>query len=203
MKPTIERALQPVQAAFNESLSRVLDAALVRAMGSPTIEVALTEEAEAAGVQRPKMSHASDAGMDIAAWFPAGDEIIEPGESLRIPTGLVIAVTHTRLRRRQESRFDFPAIVECRTGLALNHGIVPGPRIFDTGYRPDKDDPHGWTLGLRNVSNEPYTISNGHRVAQLIFPMVLRPAAAMRSVELAVIDFGTDRGAGRFASTGL
>lgn len=85
-----------------------------------------------------------------------------------------------------------------RSGLALNHGItvLNGPGIVDSGYRGKVK------AVLINLSNEPYTISKGDRVAQIRF-------VRLEPVEIVVADPEDDvflpadeRGDGGFGSSG-
>ena len=80
-----------------------------------------------------------------------------------------------------------------RSGLASKHGIVPANcvGVIDSDYRGEV------RVMLVNLGAEPYTVSPGERIAQLVIAPVTQPEI----VETDVVD-ETDRGAGGFGSTG-
>ena len=100
----------------------------------------------------PAYETPSSAGMDVRAKLDA-PVTLRPLERALIPTGL---------------RMQLPQGYECqvrpRSGLALKHGIslVNTPGTIDADYRGE--------IGIIviNLSNEPYTITNGERIAQLV-----------------------------------
>ena len=85
------------------------------------------------------------------------------------------------------------AQVRPRSGLALKKGItvLNSPGTIDADYRGE--------IGviLINLSNEPFTINNGDRIAQLVIAKHER--ADWQQVESLT---ETERGAGGFGSTG-
>lgn len=130
--------------------------------------------------QIPFYAHAGDAGMDLCA-----DETrtLQPGERAAVSTGLRIA-----LPSGTEGQ------VRPRSGLSIKHGItvINAPGTIDEGYRGEVK------VLLVNLSQEPFEITPGMRIAQLVIAPVLRVAIA----EAAVAD-STERGVGGFGSTGL
>lgn len=132
--------------------------------------------------QLPTYATALSAGMDVRASLDAPVELA-PGERRLIPTGLYIAL---------------PAGYECqvrpRSGLALRHGItlVNTPGTIDADYRGE--------IGviLINLGQEPFTIADGERIAQLVVKRYER-------VEWEPVESldATARGEGGFGSTGL
>lgn len=93
------------------------------------------------------------AGMDVRAWLPDGPVTLQPGERALIGTGLCM---------------ELPPGYECqvrpRSGLALRHGIsvLNTPGTVDADYRGE--------IGviLINLGHEPFTVTTGERVAQLV-----------------------------------
>lgn len=81
--------------------------------------------------------------------------------------------------------------VRPRSGLALKHGVVAMFGTIDADYRGEI----GATLV--NLGDEPYTLTVGDRVCQL----VLAPVARARLVEVTELS-ETARGTGGFGSTG-
>lgn len=122
------------------------------------------------------------AGMDLTACLPAGPVTLAPGEIAKIPTGLAIAF-----------EAGFEAQVRPRSGLASNHGVTlpNAPGTIDADYRGEVIVP------LINLGREPYTITHGARIAQ----MVIAPVARAQIVEAEHLD-QTERGTGGFGSTG-
>lgn len=85
------------------------------------------------------------------------------------------------------------ALVFGRSGLGINHGIVPANAVglIDSDYRGEI------IVGLHNSSQKEYTINPGDRIAQLVIIPVLLPQIQL------VDDLGqTQRGAGGLGSTG-
>ena len=127
----------------------------------------------------PKHANEGDAGLDLRAKEPV---LIEPGKTGRVGTGLKMAIP--------EGYF---GMVAPRSGLAAKHGITMAntPGIVDSGYRGEVK------LPLHNLSNRPYVVEEGERVAQMI--LVPYISAKCRQVD----DLGeTERGTGGFGSTG-
>ena len=83
--------------------------------------------------------------------------------------------------------------VRPRSGLAIKHGItvLNAPGTVDADYRGEVK------VILINLSNEPFTINPGERIAQMVFA---KHEQAEWLPALFLSD--TDRGAGGFGSTG-
>ena len=124
----------------------------------------------------------ASAGMDLRAHL-SEPVILGPLERAVVKTGLFI-----------ELPVGFEAQVRPRSGLAAKKGItvLNAPGTVDADYRGE--------IGviLVNVSKEPFTISNGERIAQLVIARHER-AEWESSEELSE----TSRGAGGFGSTGV
>lgn len=119
--------------------------------------------------------------MDVCAYLE--DKItLQPMERRMIPTGLFMAIPN-----------GYEVQVRPRSGLAIKHGItlVNAPGTIDADYRGE--------LGVLviNLSQEPYTIHSGDRIAQLV--VARYEQAQLMEVEL--LD-DTERGAGGFGHTG-
>ena len=130
----------------------------------------------------PQYETGASAGMDLRASISAPVSL-QPLERAIIKTGLFI-----------ELPVGYEAQVRPRSGLAAKKGItvLNAPGTIDADYRGE--------IGviLVNVSNEPFTIENGERVAQLVIAKHER-ATWHEAVELSE----TTRGAGGFGSTGI
>ena len=85
------------------------------------------------------------------------------------------------------------ALVFARSGLGIKHGISlsNGVGVIDSDYRGEI------MVGLTNLSEEPYTIHPGDRIAQLVVtPVVLPELERVEELD------DTGRGTGGFGSTG-
>lgn len=150
--------------------------------GVEIVEVEVVRLAHARDLALPDYATAAAAGADLLA---AIDQDIElaPLERRVVPTGISIALPA-----------GFEAQVRPRSGLAAKNGVtlVNAPGTIDADYRGE--------IGviLINLSKEPFRISRGMRIAQLI---VARHARAVWR-EVSELD-RTARGAGGFGSTGV
>jgi dUTP pyrophosphatase len=119
--------------------------------------------------------------MDICA---AVDEplVLAAGERTAIPTGLFLAIPA-----------GYEAQIRPRSGLALKHGIslVNTPGTIDADYRGEL------RIIAVNLSNEPFTITRGMRIAQMVIAPVTRAGLEVVN-ELP----STARGEGGFGHTG-
>ncbi|HVG58605.1 MAG TPA: dUTP diphosphatase [Hyalangium sp.] len=129
----------------------------------------------------PRYETALAAGMDLRADIE-GERTLRPLERLAVPTGLAIALPP-----------GYEGQVRSRSGLALKHGItlLNAPGTIDADYRGEVQ------VILVNLSQEPFTLRRGDRVAQL----VVAPVTAVEIQEVPLLD-ATPRGEGGFGSTG-
>lgn len=129
----------------------------------------------------PEYATEKSAGMDLKANID--DPItLNPLERAMIPTGLSIALPDGT-----------EAQIRPRSGLAAKHGIsvLNAPGTIDADYRGEIK------VILVNLSNEPFTINPGERIAQMV-------VARYERVEWETVETldETERGAGGFGSTG-
>jgi len=150
--------------------------------GVESIEIEVVRLAHARDLELPAYASAAAAGADLVA---AIDHDIELGPLERriVPTGISIALP-----------VGFEAQVRPRSGLVAKHGVTVAnaPGTIDADYRGE--------IGviLINLGREPFRISRGMRIAQLV---VARHARAVWR-EASELD-RTARGAGGFGSTGV
>jgi dUTP pyrophosphatase len=136
------------------------------------------------GLPTPAYASPGAAGLDLYAALPAGQKLVlEPGARELIPTGIEIALPE-----------GYEAQVRPRSGLAVRHGvtILNAPGTIDSDYRGEVK------ALLINHGAQPFDITRGMRIAQL----VISPVARATLVETDDLD-ETARGAGGFGSTGL
>lgn len=129
----------------------------------------------------PHYATSGAAGMDIRASITA-PITLQPLERNLIPTGL-----HIELPEGYEAQ------IRPRSGLAIKNGItcLNSPGTIDADYRGEIK------VILINLSNQPHTIENGDRIAQ----MVVQQAMQVQLVQVNEIS-DTSRGAGGFGHTG-
>jgi dUTP pyrophosphatase len=146
------------------------------------LHVAITTLPHAEGLGLPAYATEHAAGMDLCAAI-AADIVIEPGQRKLVPTGLSIAVPE-----------GFEAQVRPRSGLALKNGItvLNSPGTIDADYRGEVQ------VILANCGDQPFTITRGMRIAQ----MVVAAYARVSWQQVSVLPESA-RGAGGFGSTGL
>ena len=128
----------------------------------------------------PRYTHGpeEDAGMDLHSVEPV---LLLPGETKLVPTGLAIELPP-----------GYEAQIRPRSGLALKHSITlpNSPATIDPGYRGEI------RVILQNLGREPFQISPGERIAQMII-------ARYEAVEWEESDLGESRrGDGGFGSSG-
>ena len=157
-------------------------------MVKPSFEVNVMHTAEA-DTALPLPGYATDgaAGMDVRANLGADVRAegvtINPGERKLIATGLVMEIP-----------VGFEMQVRPRSGLALKSGITlaNSPGTIDSDYRGE--------LGiiLINLSDQPFHVAHGDRIAQMVFAPVTR-------CEWRVVSEtgSSSRGDGGFGSTGI
>lgn len=129
----------------------------------------------------PQYATSDSAGMDLRANLDA-PITLAPLERRLIPTGLHIALPK-----------GYEAQVRPRSGLALKHGIgvLNSPGTIDADYRGEIG------VVLVNLSNEPFVINDGERIAQ----MVIAQHAVAEWTLVESLD-ETARGDGGFGHTG-
>lgn len=153
---------------------------------TPTLHV-LWEDWADRNLPLPAYETPGAAGADIRANLMPDDRAqgvtLAPMQRMVVPTGL-----------RVEIPPGFEAQIRPRSGLAMKHGItVPNtPGTIDSDYR----GPLG--VALINLSDQPYTVQHGDRIAQMVVAPVVQ---VMFAVVEALSD--TTRGTGGFGSTGL
>lgn len=122
------------------------------------------------------------AGMDLRANI---DEpiLIRPLQRVLIPTGLYIALPD-----------GYEAQVRPRSGLAIKKGVtvLNSPGTIDADYRGEV------CVILVNLSDEPFTVTDGERIAQMV-------VARHEKVDWTAVESldETERGSGGFGHTGV
>ncbi|MBB1150932.1 MULTISPECIES: dUTP diphosphatase [unclassified Myroides] len=130
----------------------------------------------------PHYETSQSAGMDLRANLSA-PITLNSLERAIVPTGLFIELPE-----------GYEAQIRPRSGLAAKKGItlLNSPGTIDADYRGEIG------IILVNLSNEPFVIENGERIAQ----MVIAKYEQIQWENTEVLS-ETERGAGGFGSTGI
>jgi dUTP diphosphatase len=129
----------------------------------------------------PSYATEGAAGLDLRASLTEAVTLC-PLERKLIPTGLYI-----------ELPLGYEAQIRPRSGLSVRHGItvINSPGTIDADYRGEVQVP------LVNLSNEPFVIEDGERIAQMVI-------ARHEVIQWEPVEelSETKRGAGGFGHTG-
>ena len=130
----------------------------------------------------PQYATEQSAGLDLRANLDSPVEL-KPLERKLIPTGLYMALPK-----------GYEAQVRPRSGLAIKKGItvLNSPGTIDADYRGEI-----WVI-LINLSDQPFLINDGERIAQMV--IARHEQAEWEQVD--VLD-ETERGAGGFGHSGV
>ncbi|AUG58808.1 dUTP diphosphatase [Acetivibrio saccincola] len=145
----------------------------------------------------PTYANEGDAGMDV---YAAEDVLIEPGETVIVPTGIKFAIPK-----------GYEIQVRPRSGISYKTPlrIANSPGTIDSGYRGElgiiitnTSERNDYPLIETNSDGNKkgtYKIKKGDRIAQIVLQAV--PRINFVKVD-SVKDIGNDRGGG-FGSTGV
>ncbi len=125
----------------------------------------------------PSYAHEGDAAVDL---YSCVTVTIQPGERVQIGTGIAIELPP-----------DHATYIWDKSGLSHKHGLKTLGGIIDAGYRGE------YKVGMVNLSNEPYTVEKGHKIAQ----MFIEKRTLLEFIEVDELS-DSSRGAGGFGSTG-
>ncbi len=151
-------------------------------MNRSELKVLVSVMPHAEGLGLPEYATSQSAGMDLCAAVEA-DITLLPGARTLVPTGLAIALPE-----------GWEAQIRPRSGLAIKNGItlLNSPGTIDADYRGEIK------VILANMGAEPFTISRGMRIAQMV-------VARYERVKWDKTDSlpDSERGKGGFGSTGV
>lgn len=136
----------------------------------------------AQGAVLPSYQTTGAAGADVCACL-SQPIVLEPGSRAMVPTGLSFEIPR-----------GYEVQVRPRSGLAAKNGVtvLNSPGTIDSDYRGEVK------VILINLGSEPFAISHGDRIAQLI-------VAPVEQARFHVVEnlSSTERGQGGFGSTGV
>lgn len=130
----------------------------------------------------PEYKTSGSSGMDVRANLDRSCIILEPHKTALVPTGLYLEIPQ-----------GYEVQIRARSGLALKHGIglANGVGTIDSDYRGEVG------VILINMSDTPFEICDGDRIAQMV-------VARVEKMELVEVDSisQTERGTGGYGHTG-
>lgn len=151
--------------------------------GDETVQLRVMRLPHGADLPLPAYQSTLASGLDLLAAVPAEAPVhIAPSARAMIPTGVAIA-----LPRGSEGQ------IRPRSGLAIRHGVtvLNSPGTIDADYRGEIQ------VILVNHGAEPFVVSRGMRIAQLIIARI-QHAQLVETLSLDV----TERAVGGMGSTG-
>lgn len=146
------------------------------------IELKIKKVRSGVEITLPQYMSDGASGLDLPVTIDK-DIILGSLERALIPTGIAIALPH-----------GYEAQIRPRSGLAIKHGItlLNTPGTIDSDYRGEVQ------LIVINLGKEPFRITNGMRLAQMVIAEYV-PVAPVIVDELDE----TVRGDGGFGHTGI
>jgi dUTP pyrophosphatase len=130
----------------------------------------------------PQYATTGSAGIDLMAAIDT-DIILEPFKRQVVPTGICMSLPN-----------GFEAQIRSRSGLSFKNGVfvLNSPGTIDSDYRGEIQ------IILMNNGDEPFTVTRGMRIAQLVI-------AKFETIEFNVTDEldETIRNTSGFGSTGI
>ena len=147
------------------------------------VELKILDERLGRSIPLPEAATPGSAGMDLRAAI-AGQLTLEPGASVLVPTGFAIHIGDA----------GWCGLIVPRSGLGHRQGLVMGnlTGVIDADYQGPL------LISCWNRSEQPVTISEGDRIAQLLLVPVGRARFQL------VDEFAaSQRGEGGFGSTGV
>jgi len=151
-------------------------------MSEVTIKIKRVRGDRDADIPLPAYMSDSASGADLHAAVDE-DLVLHPGQRALVPTGLSVSIP-----RGCEIQ------IRPRSGLAIRHGItlLNTPGTIDSDYRGEI------RIIAINLSDEPFTIRRGDRIAQMVVGRTWQA-----QFELAADLDPTGRSSGGFGSTGV
>ncbi len=130
----------------------------------------------------PTRGSVAAAGYDLYACLDTTKITVSPHSTQKIGTGIAVAIPD-----------GYFGAIFARSGLAAKSGLRPANcvGVADSDYRGE------YIVALHNDTDEPKTVENGERIAQL----VIMPFLSAEFNEVEELD-STERGSGGFGSTG-
>lgn len=152
----------------------------------PIIPIMYTEDRAGNGEWsgRPDLclrrSKEDDSGYDLPLWLPDGFFVIPAHGVKDLRTGLRLCLPR-----------EYGALIKARSSAFKHHGLRVHEGLIDSGYTGELR-----VLAV-NTTGSPVKVTDGQRIAQVVFFPVVRPSFAVVTVFPE-----TERGTDGFGSTG-
>lgn len=147
-----------------------------------SIELKILDSRIGDSIPLPHYATSGSAGLDMRACIDTA-LMVEPGETVLVPTGLAIHIGDA----------DLAAVLLPRSGLGHKHGLVLGnlTGLIDSDYQGQV------YISCWNRSDKAYEVQPGERIAQMVFVPV-------EQVQFEVVEEFDDssRGEGGFGHSG-
>lgn len=108
-------------------------------------------------IQLPRRSTKKSAGYDIRA---VGDYLIAPGETLKVPTGLKVAMPDDEV---------FLLFIRSSLAIKSNITLTNNVGVIDADYYNNNDNEGHFWITIRNEGDYSFHIKSGDRICQGIF----------------------------------
>ncbi|HLC94937.1 MAG TPA: dUTP diphosphatase, partial [Patescibacteria group bacterium] len=108
-----------------------------------------------ADAMMPTRAHSDDAGMDL---YAAEDRVLITGEQRAIKTGIALSIP-----------VGYAGLIWDKSGIALKAGLKTMGGVIDASYRGEVG------VLLINLTNEPYRVEKGAKIAQLLIQKIELP----------------------------
>ena len=144
------------------------------------------------GARLPTRAHKMDAGIDLY-YCPNGERariiqeeglVIEPRQSVLIPTGLKVEVPYGHMLE-----------IKNKSGIAFKRQLVVGACVVDPGYAGEL------YVNLHNLGFCPQYLQAGDKIAQAVL-IPISHCNVEEVTEEKFLNFHSSRGSGGFGSTG-
>ena len=137
-------------------------------------------------VKDPNRAHSNDAGFDLFIPNDFTPQILNPGDSALIPSGIKARVPE-----------GYALIAFNKSGVAAKKNLIVGASVIDESYQGEIH------IDIKNIGTAPQVLSPGDKIIQLLcIKMNYVPIEIAESEEELFSDMKSDRGAGGFGSTG-
>lgn len=137
-------------------------------------------------VKTPSRAHSNDAGIDLFIPEDFLSQVLNPGQSVLIPSGIKARVPE-----------GYALIAFNKSGVAAKKNLIVGACVIDESYQGEIH------IDIKNVGTAPQVINAGDKIIQLLcVPMNYVPVELVDNEDELFSDMVSDRGNGGFGSTG-
>jgi dUTP pyrophosphatase len=152
-------------------------------MNNHKIETKIINPLIGTSIPMPGYATKGAAAMDLRACLES-PLVIQPGETVLIPSGIAISIHDPGL----------VALIVPRSGLGIKHGIVLANTIgvIDSDYQGEIG------IGIFNRGTAAYTVQPGERICQMMF----MPVTQVELLQVEEFSQESSRGTGGFGHTG-